>query len=202
MIVGTIVCLVGLAWLLVAEVTHTSRTIAKTVASTGFVLVGFFAAGTHPFDVLIVVGLAFGMLGDLFLLSEDLFVSGLAVFLTGHLCYAVAFVIRADHLVTAWALLPLATSAIAVRWLAPKLGSMRIPVFAYVATITVMVIAAQAVYVDDGIRHGTRLVIGAWLFYASDLCVAREKFVARGLENKLIGLPLYYGGQLLIAWSL
>jgi uncharacterized membrane protein YhhN len=43
------------------------------------------------------------------------------------------------------------------------------------------------------------LYAGAALFYLSDLAVARQRFVAPGFENKLIGLPLYYAGQLLLA---
>lgn len=39
-------------------------------------------------------------------------------------------------------------------------------------------------------------VSSAW---ASDLAVARQAFVKRGLENTAIGLPLYYAGQLIIA---
>lgn len=202
MIAGTVICLLGLAWLLVAELRGTSRNAAKLIASSGFLIVGFLGAGIHPFEVLIVVGLAFGMLGDLFLLDDALFVSGLAVFLIGHICYAVAFALRAEHLINVYALIPLALSALATRWLNPKLGNMRGPVYAYIAVLTFMVIAAQAVFLDDGIRHTHRLLLGAWMFYASDLCVAREKFVSHGLANKLIGLPLYYGGQLLIAWSL
>ena len=34
-----------------------------------------------------------------------------------------------------------------------------------------------------------------------DLFVARQRFVAEAFINRLIGLPLYYAGQLLIAWS-
>lgn len=43
------------------------------------------------------------------------------------------------------------------------------------------------------------LLAGAFLFFLSDLSVARERFVAPGFANKLWGLPFYYGGQLLLA---
>jgi hypothetical protein len=42
---------------------------------------------------------------------------------------------------------------------------------------------------------------GAVLFFVSDLFVARNRFVAPGLANRLLGLPAYYGGQVLIAWG-
>ncbi len=39
------------------------------------------------------------------------------------------------------------------------------------------------------------------LFYLSDLFVARERFVTSAFVNRLVGLPLYYGGQVLLALS-
>jgi uncharacterized membrane protein YhhN len=77
----------------------------------------------------------------------------------------------------------------------PRLGSLRVPVIGYVVVIVAMVIGALA------IGRG-RLVVGALLFFASDLAVARDKFIAKTFANKAWGLPAYYAGQLAIAWSL
>jgi len=41
--------------------------------------------------------------------------------------------------------------------------------------------------------------VGAVLFFLSDLLVARDRFVAPGFGNRLLGLPLYYAAQLLLA---
>jgi uncharacterized membrane protein YhhN len=41
--------------------------------------------------------------------------------------------------------------------------------------------------------------LGALLFYGSDLFVARDRFVAPGAVNRLLGLPLYYAAQVLLA---
>jgi uncharacterized membrane protein YhhN len=43
---------------------------------------------------------------------------------------------------------------------------------------------------------------GALLFAASDLAVARDRFVRPALRNKLWGLPAYFAAQLLLAASL
>ena len=40
------------------------------------------------------------------------------------------------------------------------------------------------------------------LFAISDLAVARERFVAQTIRNKVWGLPFYYGAQVLIALSI
>jgi hypothetical protein len=46
------------------------------------------------------------------------------------------------------------------------------------------------------------VLIGAVAFYVSDLAVARQRFVRQQVLNRLWGLPLYYGAQLLLASSI
>jgi len=94
---------------------------------------------------------------------------------------------------------PIAVAAYMLRVLWPKLGSLRVPVSVYVGAIVAMVIGAIAI--RDVVPKGTPLAIGAALFFASDLAVARDRFLARDFTNKLWGLPAYYAGQLLIAWA-
>ena len=43
------------------------------------------------------------------------------------------------------------------------------------------------------------IVIGAMLFFVSDLAVAMQRIVAPGFPAYLWGLPLYYSGQLCLA---
>ena len=45
------------------------------------------------------------------------------------------------------------------------------------------------------------IAVGAIAFTISDLFVARERFVQTGFANGAIGLPLYFGSQLLLAYS-
>jgi hypothetical protein len=42
---------------------------------------------------------------------------------------------------------------------------------------------------------------GAASFYISDLFVARDRFLKMEFKNRLLGLPLYYFGQFLLAFS-
>jgi uncharacterized membrane protein YhhN len=67
---------------------------------------------------------------------------------------------------------------------------------AYVVVISAMVASAAGAFGADG---GPALLAGAAGFFASDLAVARERFVAPSFTNKLWGLPLYYASQLLLA---
>jgi uncharacterized membrane protein YhhN len=51
-------------------------------------------------------------------------------------------------------------------------------------------------------RVGAWLIfLGAVLFYASDIFVARNRFIESEFLNRLVGLPFYYIGQFLLAFS-
>ena len=67
---------------------------------------------------------------------------------------------------------------------------------AYIVVITVMVAAAVGTGVHD---PQPWIPFAAVAFFLSDLAVARERFVSSDFVNKLWGLPLYYGAQLVFA---
>ena len=51
--------------------------------------------------------------------------------------------------------------------------------------------------------HGhPTILVGAVMFYLSDLSVARERFVRSGFVNRIWGLPAYYVAQLILAWTI
>jgi uncharacterized membrane protein YhhN len=217
-IVATLVCLGALAGLVRAEIRRDrpGRFLWKPIASLGFVAVPLVtgALGGDGVEVArwVFAGLVLGAIGDVLLMfdAERAFLGGLVAFLLGHLAYVIAFarIIPparwAEGAMLAVVAATLVAAAVVLRWLWPRLGAMRIPVIGYVAVITAMVVGGIAVSV-----HGTAVepraallsTAGAIAFYASDLAVARDKFVAKDVWNRAIGLPLYYGAQLLIAWS-
>lgn len=133
------------------------------------------------------------------------FLAGLVAFLLGHVGYVVAFfAIGRLNALTGWgSALTVVVSGTVFRWLAPKLGTMFVPVLVYVLVITTMVMGAWTVAGTSELSLlGRGLVIwGAVLFFVSDLFVARQRFAAPGRLNALVGLPLYYAGQFLIAFS-
>jgi uncharacterized membrane protein YhhN len=218
LIVPTIICVIALVVLVAGEYKHTNtlRVIAKPIASLAFVALGLFTitscepsvAAWDDYQRYIVIGLVLGMAGDIALLgkSNAAFLAGLSVFLLGHIAYIVAFAQLAppNTWASAFALVPIAVAGIALRLLWPKLGTMRVPVIAYVLTIVTMMIAAFAAAKVEVVpeRNRSLLLVGAALFFASDLAVARDKFVGASFVNRAWGLPTYYAGQLLIAWSM
>ncbi|CAN5716016.1 lysoplasmalogenase [soil metagenome] len=213
----TIACCIGCVGFIAAEsfAAHRTRVFAKLLASASFVALGLNAlpasAAYASFAHWIAIGLVLGAIGDIALLGDSTpaFMSGLVAFLLGH----IAYVIAAAQLVspTDWPALggvaiaaPIAAAAIALVWLWPHLGNLRGAVIAYVLAIVLMVIAAIAV--ARGARlpdpQRMRFVVGAILFFISDLSVARNRFIEKSVKNLVWGLPAYFAGQLLIAWTL
>jgi len=205
MILSITITLVALAALLFSE-WRESRTgvwLAKPLASTGFLLTALAAGAlSSAYGRAVLVALVLSWLGDVLLIpkqSRRAFLAGLASFLLGHVAYAVAFLLRGidpEASVVAAALVAVPSLAV-LRWLWPFVPDrMRVPVVAYVGVISLMVVCALGV---AGFRAHTSIALGALAFYASDLAVARQRFVAESFTNKLWGLPLYYGAQLLLA---
>lgn len=220
MIPFTALCAAACLVLVGAEVRgwRAARIIAKYVAAGSFIVVGVDAkeacattGAFATFQMLVGTGLVFGAIGDISLLgkSNRHFLGGLGAFLVGHLMYVIAIaalVPPGDWLSHAGPLAaaPVLVGGGALAWLWPKLGSMRVPVIAYVIVIVAMVVGALAVLGSESIpaRNRQLLALGAVLFFASDLAVARDKFVDASVVNRVWGLPCYFAGQLLIAWSL
>ncbi len=218
MLALTAICLASCGALVYAEYRGLKRLriATKLVASTAFVLLGLAAIeiGRSPyaeFSVAIVVGLVFGAIGDALLLGrgKHWFTAGLVAFLIGHVAYVVAVTFVEPPqtwlgLAGPVAAFPVLVGGAALVHLWPRLGSMKAPVVLYVITIVTMVIAALAAARGTTMTdlHRYYFLAGAGLFFVSDLAVARDRFVARTFANKAWGLPAYFTGQLLIAWSL
>jgi uncharacterized membrane protein YhhN len=185
----------GLRWLIA---------VAKLTASTCFVAGAVLLDGpASAYGSAILTGLVLSWIGDACLLSSRTgpFLAGLGSFLLAHIAYVVAFVMLGlDLRVSAGAAVVLIVPAVLVwRWLAPHLDRpMRGPVMAYMVAITAML----ATGLGAGLATERLLLpAGALAFYLSDLSVARDRFVQEGFSNRLWGLPLYFGAQLVLAAS-
>jgi uncharacterized membrane protein YhhN len=200
----TIVCVLALGVTLYAEWRRPgSRRIPKLVASTAFIGVAIsVGAWDTTFGKIMLVGLALSWFGDLFLTYDGRgpFVAGLVSFLAGHAAYVVAFTNRGFGDDLYMPILALIAVPIPIaRWLMPTVPKqLKGPVIAYMIVITLML--AAAVQTDSAIPDW-RIPAGALAFYLSDLGVARDRFAAPGYINRLVRLPLYFGGQLLLAWA-
>lgn len=200
----TIVCLAGLAATLFAETRRPMRKrVPKMVAATAFIAVALSVGALDTtFGRIMLVGLALSWFGDLFLTynGRTPFVAGLASFLAGHVAYVIAFINRGLDDGVYLLLAAVVVAAIPVmRWLMPTVPKeLKAPVIAYIGVISAMVATAGATNMAD---TDWRIPIGALAFYLSDIFVARDRFASPGLVNRYLGLPLYFGGQLLLAWA-
>jgi uncharacterized membrane protein YhhN len=199
-------CAVAVALLLVAERRGSQRGIWiwKPLAAASFLAAAWvWGAPDSVYGRLILLGLALSACGDVLLIpkSDASFRLGIGAFLCAHLAYAAAFLSLPQE---PFALVPAALgSALLIwrvnRWLAPHLERAFVwPVRCYFAAIGAMgALALGAVGGGAPLSAG----LGALGFMASDLSVARNRFVAPGFGNVAWGLPLYFGSQLLLAWS-
>ncbi|WP_330946447.1 lysoplasmalogenase family protein [Thermomonas sp. LB-4] len=200
-------CVAAVACLVLAEFrrSQSARVLAKLTASSAFVALAWLlgAAESHH-GCWMLLAFALSWIGDLLLLSvrSRVFLAGLAAFLAAHVAFAIAFLglpLDRSALVVAAAVMA-GTGALLMRWLWPNLkGFYRVAVTAYVVALVVMAASAVAV---TGAGGDWRYAAGALAFAASDVAVARNRFVAPGAANKAWGLPLYYAAQLMFALSL
>lgn len=183
--------------------------LTKPVVSLLFVVT---ALVQHPLSSsyfsAILIALVLSLIGDvclIFMDSRKMFMAGLLSFLLGHVAYIVAFFPFIRIGAATWIGLCIfsAVGTIVFRWLRPNLGTMKLPVAAYILIITTMVVCAVTLLCNSGLSAAGRylVLIGALSFYASDIFVARNQFVTDAYINRLIGLPLYYFAQFLLAVS-
>jgi len=178
--------------------------VSKLLASSAFLLVAVSAGALrHNAGRWIFAALGLSWVGDMLLLDKQsgLFLAGLVSFLLAHIAYVIAFAIkgvsRRRMLMVAFPVVLISLGA--SLWLAPHIApDMVIPVRAYTAVITAMVIAAFGAW---GAGTTALIPVGALLFYFSDLSVAAGQFVQTDFPNYTWGLPFYYVGQILLAQS-
>lgn len=181
------------------------RMVVKTAAVGLLAVLAYVLGGPW----LLVAALAFSALGDAFMSDPDRWLTpGLGAFLLAHILYIPLFLQHGD--VAGWTepvrligVVAVVLAALAMlRWLWPGLGTMKVPVIAYVLAILGMV--GTSFLLPAALWPA---MLGAAMFMASDAILAGELF----RKSKLFGSErvtawavwfLYYGGQALIAYAL
>lgn len=177
----------------------------KPTASLAFMAAAYTAGALDTdYGWWILLGLALSLGGDVLLIPEGsgpAFLAGVLSFLLGHVAYVCAFVsLGLDVRIAGFAAVG---AALAVAAVAPTLvraapPDLKVAVGAYIAVISTMIVTAFGASAHVGVPA---VWVGAGLFYVSDLFVARERFMTPGFANQGVGLPLYYGGQIVLALS-
>jgi uncharacterized membrane protein YhhN len=180
------------------------RWATKPFASASFVACAIAAGAlSSTYGRAIAAALSLSFVGDVLLIprGKTSFLAGLACFLAAHVAFAIAFFVRGVDgtvLIAAAAVISPISFFISRRLLPHVEAKMRAPVIAYALAISAMVAAAAGTVAAEG---GRLIAVAAIAFYLSDLSVARDRFVAPGVVNRVWGVPLYYGAQVLFALS-
>jgi uncharacterized membrane protein YhhN len=155
-------------------------------------------------DYFILAAIVFSLLGDVLLMLGNNFILGLASFLLAHISYICAFLGDNRGLVFTKKDRILGASLIVVSgigfifYLAPHLGSLKIPVIVYAATILTMLLTTLNRGKNVKIDSFQWVFIGALLFVFSDGILAVNKF-ANSFPFAGFLIMLTYGiGQYLI----
>jgi uncharacterized membrane protein YhhN len=172
---------------------------AKVVASACFLGLAL-AVGAHTYALgrVFLAALVLSFAGDVLLIGKSprWLSAGIFAFLGAHVMFVVAFFVRGlDGQRAAIGLACVLVPSIALaRWILRHASDdMRPKVLAYVVVISAMVAAAAGTI--------PWLSLAATLFYLSDICVARHRFVKAEIVNRAIGLPLYYAAQWMFAMA-
>ena len=176
--------------------------VAKPLASSGF-LAASLASGAleSAYGRSVLLALVLCWFGDVLLIPQarTAFLAGLVSFLFGHLAFALAFTQRgvAPGVFTLALGAGLAAGLVFLRYCEPHVpAALRAAVRLYVAAISLMLACAAGTVAKAG---APAILLGAFMFWLSDLAVARDRFIAPGPWSRLWGLPLYYAAQLVLA---
>jgi uncharacterized membrane protein YhhN len=192
-------------WYAVAREDRRTETWAKPAVLVALIATALAldAADTTPGRWLLVA-LALGLLGDVFLLgdSDTRFRLGLASFLVGHLAFVVAFIrLGLDQPGWLWiAWLVLFACLIATRRVVPATFLRGGPALAFPVAIYTVVIGAMLIVAFD---TGEPLIaVGAAVFAASDSVLAVNRFVSPRPWAPVAVMVTYHVGQALIVAGL
>ncbi|MCF0114269.1 MAG: lysoplasmalogenase [Erysipelotrichaceae bacterium] len=192
--------------------------VLKGLASLMFVVAGYLMYTKNPSGAgkLILYGLIFGMLGDIFLQlrnvvdtskSNLVFAVGILFFLIGHGFY-IAMMLGVSPSLDITAICFGVTFAIFVPFIMKRVTppSVGLKYFGYVylAIVIAMFSCAAGVLVSNpGAMSSVLFVIGACLFMVSDFVMIYNSFGPKPTQTlRTTNLLTYYFGQLLIAFCI
>ena len=207
---GVVAVMAATDWIAVGLERRRLEYLAKPAVMVGLIgLAVSLTPGSPASDaarVWFVAALWFSLVGDvLLMLPRERFVGGLIAFLMAHLEYVVglvAIVATAGLAIGGLVLGVLVVGTVIALVGRPIVRAVRVgrpglavPVVAYLAVISTMVVVACAT--------GRPLAIGgAGLFYASDAILAWDRFVERRRWGRVATHVTYHTGQALLVLSL
>ncbi len=185
----------------------------KGTAALFFVILGFLCADGSVFSRWILVGLIFGMAGDILLnmrhltgeYGQKVFLVGILVFLLGHVMYLIALFEKAVKPIIP-TIVGLILAVLLIVWILGRVNAKKaFKIFGvfYIGAVTLMAVAAVWNALTLGSLSDKMLGIGGILFLISDIILIFNTFTGvTKSSGRITNLSLYYLGQILIASSL
>jgi len=183
--------------------------IAKPLLIPVLMLLLVFTSTTAPRKNLLLAGLFFSWLGDMFLLFEDknslFFIFGLVCFLTTHIFYIIYFLKIRSSAVSLLKKQPLFIVVVIgygvtlVWFLFPHLNDLKIPVMVYAAVICTMLLCSLHIFKKVNKPANIWYLSGAALFVVSDSLLAINKFYQPFAFAGVLIMLTYCAAQYFIA---
>jgi uncharacterized membrane protein YhhN len=175
---------------------------SKVLASLGFVL----GAASSPlvnstYGHRILAGALLAWTGDLMFLGRGRWplLLGIVTFLVSKVCYMQAMLLWGFGPINlgCFFLALLAPTSVIRAWLWPHVPqSLRMPTLCYLVASALFVACTLAAAPNH--PRPLMAVNGALLFVASDIFVAKERFIKKSVTNAWFGMPLYWTAQWLL----
>lgn len=196
-----------------ALVRRNMRLMAFTKAGVMLALIAWFSLAGGWRGPLFAFGLAlvFSLLGDVFLLSNRLFIPGLLAFLAAHAAYIVALSAESVLVGSPLLLLVAVPAGLAAVWVyrivrqglerSPKSAALKLPVLVYSLALTVMAVMALITPLREGWISSAALLVavGGVLFFISDSILAINRFTRPVHNGQLLIHITYHLAQFALA---
>lgn len=150
------------------------------------------------YQKMIIIGLIFSTVGDVFLIDPKRFIQGLISFLLAHICFIIAF-FSTPNLPSVIFYLAYVTFFLSILW--KHLDNLKIPVIVYSFVLALMSWFALSRYFGLNDCKSLFAFLGSVSFVASDSLLAFNKFKSSFPFAEILILSTYFIAQWLIALS-
>ena len=206
-------CLAGIFLWQESRKQYVPAVILKGLASACFVILGFSLAKGKQDVALITAGLLLGCIADVLLNLRYVFVKkgqlvflvGILVFLSGHICYLAAILPRSNSQLTS-IMIGIVMTALLMVWIFRRItAKMVFMIFGviYIGAIMLLNCVAIGNLISSPSAFTAVFALGAVLFLISDIVLILNTFGRETRQSlRITNISLYYLGQILIAVSM
>ncbi len=174
--------------------------IFKPLTMLAIILLAILNVSSPPtfYQKMIITGLIFSTVGDVFLIDSKRFIQGLLSFLLAHICFIIAF-FSTPNLPSVIFYLAYVAFFLSILW--KHLDNLKIPVIVYSLALALMSWFALSRYFGLNDHKSLFAFLGSISFIASDSLLAFNKFKSSFPFAEILILSTYFIAQWLIALS-